>query len=134
MRLLLALTAAILIALFPVEPTTAALSPDSGARPAATANELVVVEVKNCAYCRVFRRDLLPAYAASTKARDVPIRFLEVEEVSKAGIALRGPINIVPTVLVLEQGREIGRIPGLTGQDTFFRAIDYILGRPAQLP
>lgn len=133
MRVLLALSFAVIIALFPVEPTTAALSPGADS-PAPTHNELVVIELKNCAYCRVFRRDLLPAYAASTQARDVPIRFLEVEQVGKSGIALRSPIQIVPTVLVLEEGREIGRIPGLTGQDTFFRAIDLILGRPSRLP
>lgn len=133
MRVLLALTFAVMIALAPVAPTRAALSPETSAPPSSR-NELVVIEVTDCAYCRVFRRDLLPAYAASNQARDVPIRFLKVDEVSRSGSALRAPINIVPTVLVLEQGREIGRIPGLTGQDTFFRAIDLILGRPSRLP
>lgn len=107
-------------------PAQAAITPQASQGIAAQ-TELVVIETLNCAYCRVFRRELLPAYAASSRAKDMPIRFLKVNEVGRAGISLRQPISIVPTTLVLEEGREIGRIPGLTGHDTFFRAIQMIL-------
>ena len=95
-----------------------------------TQTELVVVETPTCAYCRSFRQNLLPAYAASSRAKDTPIRFLNYKEVAKSGISLLQPISIVPTVLVIDDGREIGRIPGLTGQDLFFKSIQHILRGP----
>ncbi|MEL7049327.1 MAG: thioredoxin family protein [Pseudomonadota bacterium] len=95
-----------------------------------TLTELVVIETPNCAYCRSFRKNLLPAYAASSRAKDVPIRFVTYKDVAKAGFSLREPIKILPTILVLDDGQEIGRIPGLTGHDLFFKSIQHILKSP----
>jgi thioredoxin-related protein len=42
--------------------------------------ELVVMEAPGCIYCTIFRRDVLPAYQSSERARDVPIRFLDIND------------------------------------------------------
>ncbi|MEO1206777.1 MAG: thioredoxin fold domain-containing protein [Pseudomonadota bacterium] len=110
-------------------PARAAVDPTIQTAPK-NQTELVVVETLDCAYCRSFRQNLLPAYAASRRAKETPIRFINYKEVRKSGISLKQPISIVPTILVLDDGREIGRIPGLTGQELFFKSIQHILGRP----
>ena len=74
--------------------------------------EIVVVEEPNCLYCTLFRRDLFPAYAASPRAREVPMRFLDVGELASSRLSLRSAVDVVPTILVLADGAEIGRIPG----------------------
>jgi len=89
--------------------------------------EIVVVEEPNCLYCSLFRRDLFPAYAVSPRAREVPMRFLDVRELATSRLGLKSPISVVPTILVLADGEEIGRIPGYATREIFFSSINALL-------
>jgi thioredoxin-related protein len=89
--------------------------------------EIVVVEEPNCLYCSLFRRDLFPAYAGSPRAREVPMRFLDAREVATSRLSLKSPISVVPTILVLADGEEIGRIPGYATREIFFSSINALL-------
>ncbi len=89
--------------------------------------ELVVVEVPGCIYCGIFRRDVLPSYQASPRAKTVPLRFLDLNDEAADRLDLSAPVTVVPTVLVLENGREIGRITGYTGPENFFHSINAAL-------
>ena len=89
--------------------------------------EIVVVEEPNCLYCALFRRDLYPAYAASPRSREVPIRFISVAELSASRLSLTQSVDVVPTILVLADGTEIGRIPGYVTTEAFFSAINALL-------
>lgn len=89
--------------------------------------QLVVMEAPGCTYCGIFRRDVLPAYEASERAKDVPIRFLDVNDVSSTTMDLEAPVDIVPTFVILKDNKEIGRIPGYVGPETFFHSINYLL-------
>ncbi len=89
--------------------------------------ELVVIEVVNCTYCGLFRRDVLPAYENSQRARAVPIRFVDLNAPDVDKLSLSGPIDSVPTVLVIKAGAEVGRIPGYVGPENFFHSINRLL-------
>jgi thioredoxin-related protein len=89
--------------------------------------EIVVVEEPNCLYCSLFRRDLFPAYAGSPRAREVPMRFLDTRELATSRLSLKSPISVVPTILVLADGEEIGRIPGYATREIFFSSINALL-------
>ncbi len=90
--------------------------------------EMVVLEVKDCIYCNVFRRQLLPVYQASRQARRMPVRFVDINDPALGDIGLTQPVGVVPTFVVLENNEEIGRIPGLVGRNEFFQALDHITG------
>jgi len=89
--------------------------------------QLVVLEVDGCIYCDVFRRRLLTAYQASKQGKKAPVRFVDINDPAIGDLGLSQPVGMVPTFIMLENNQEIGRIPGLMGQQDFFRAIDYIL-------
>lgn len=89
--------------------------------------ELIVVEAPGCTYCTVFRRDVLPSYQASERARSVPVRFIDVNDLAVAQLGLGSPINIVPTFVVIKNNKEIGRIPGYVGPENFYHTINYLL-------
>lgn len=91
--------------------------------------EIVVVEAPGCIYCHLFRRDVWPSYETSQRARSVPMRFLDLNAEAFATLDLDGPIESVPTVLVLQRGKEIGRIPGYVGPEFFFHSIDRLLAK-----
>lgn len=89
--------------------------------------ELVVMEAPGCVYCTLFRRDVLPSYSASQQAKDVPIRFVDLNDEAATALGLDGPIDVVPTFVVMKNNREVGRIPGYMGPEFFFHSINYII-------
>ena len=89
--------------------------------------ELLVVEAEYCIYCDLFRRDVLPAYEASEQGKQMPVRFIDANDLDSAHLDLKSPVNIAPTFIVLKSGHEIGRIPGYVGPENFFHSINYLL-------
>lgn len=89
--------------------------------------QLVVMEADGCIYCSLFRRDVLPSYQVSERGKDMPVRFLDVNDVPKTGIELQSPIDILPTFVIVKDNHEIGRIPGYMGPEDFFHSINYLL-------
>lgn len=97
-------------------------SPGSG-------KELLVFEVDGCTYCAVFRRDVLARYQRSPLNTEAPIRFVDLNKTSEKHYALNGDIAMVPTAVLMSQGREVDRLAGYWGPDNFFKLMAGILAR-----
>ncbi len=96
--------------------------------PGAGRFELVLVQIENCVYCDVFRRDVMPQYVLSGKAKDLPLRFLDLNTPEARQLQLsEGPVTIVPTLLLVRANREVARAPGYMGPEGFFHAVDWML-------
>lgn len=89
--------------------------------------EILVVEIDNCIYCGLFRRDVAPTYKVSSRAKTIPMRFIDINAPDVDRLALTAPIDSVPTVLVVENGRELGRIAGYVGPEIFFHSLSRLL-------
>lgn len=89
--------------------------------------ELLVIESDDCIYCDLFRRDVAPSYETSERAKSVPMRFVDLNAVDAEGLALQGPIDSLPTVLLVKSKQEAGRIPGYVGPENFFHSVNYLL-------
>lgn len=89
--------------------------------------ELLVVEVEGCIYCLVFRRDVLPNYQQSAQARSVPMRFIDLNEAEEQKVRLSEPVTQVPTILLMKEGQELGRISGYLGPENFYHAINRLI-------
>jgi thioredoxin-related protein len=90
---------------------------------------LIVIEVPGYFYCRLFRRDVHPVYEASTRARVVPMRFLDLEAASARQLAFERPIDVLPTVVLFRNGREVNRIAGYMAPHNFIRVINHLLSQ-----
>ena len=90
--------------------------------------EVIVFEHADSVHCRIFRRDVLPRYQQSTRA-DVPLRFVDLSKTDTSSFSLKGRIGTVPTAVVMKDGREVDRIVGYWGPDTFFKLLAHILAR-----
>ena len=86
-----------------------------------------MLEAPGCLYCSIFRRDVLPSYTASPRAQTMPMRFLDLNDEAADKLNLTEPVNIVPTVVLMYDHREIGRIPGYVGPENFFHSINFML-------
>lgn len=89
--------------------------------------QLVVMEAPGCIYCSLFRRDVLPSYQASQRAKDIPVRFVDVNDIATAKLDLDASVDIVPTFVLVQNNKEVGRIPGYVGPETFFHSINFLM-------
>ena len=89
--------------------------------------ELLVFEHADCTYCRVFRRDVLPKYKSSVPGSSVPLRFVDIEKSDTSALGLKTRIHVVPTVVLMKEGKEIDRIVGYWGPDNFFKLLAVML-------
>jgi thioredoxin-related protein len=108
-------------------PASQAARDFSPAVRAASDYQLLVLEVEDCVYCYLFRRDVAPGYMASPRAKTVPIRFVDLNHASLDGFVLDRPVDAVPTVLVVKKGKEVGRVSGYVGPEPFYHAINRLL-------
>lgn len=91
--------------------------------------QLVVLEAPGCTYCNLFRKYVVAAYETSPKSRSLPLKFIDLNDEAYAELGLDGPVDMVPTTVLLQNNREIGRIPGYVGPENFFHAVNHLMGR-----
>ena len=112
--------------IIPAKSSRADLDLETAALPTGTL-ELVVIEADGCIYCGLFRRDVLPSYAVSEQGKQMPVRFVDVNDTNTARLDLKSPVDIVPTFIVVKSQHEVGRISGYMGPEDFFHSISYLL-------
>lgn len=97
----------------------------------AQAAELVMFERPGCGYCARFDREVAPIYAKTEEGQRAPLRRMEMAmgfgalSGSKAeDFTLASPVRFAPTFVLVDQGREIGRITGYMSDEAFFGLLD----------
>jgi len=87
--------------------------------PAAHSAELVMFEQNGCVWCQRFDRDIAPAYDKTTEGKRAPLRRLDIAQPIPRELAFITRERFTPVFVLIDDGREIGRIHGYPG-DTFF--------------
>jgi len=96
-------------------------------KPAPTGIELIAFEAPGCVYCPMLRRDVAPSYAASRAGKTAPLRFVDVNDPAAESFRLAAPVRMVPTVVLVRDGVEIGRIAGFVGREGMHRLLEGLL-------
>jgi len=129
MRRIIAAFAILTLGALATSGSYAARNIETVALSTASSYELLVLEVPGCLYCRVLRRDVLPAYEISPRAREVPIRFVDLNDIDDDRIGLTSPVDIVPTVVLMRDNKEVGRITGYLGPESFFHSVNHLMNQ-----
>ena len=87
--------------------------------PPAGAAELVMFEQKGCVWCQRFDRDIAPAYDKTEEGQRAPLRRVDIASPVPPDLAFIRRERFTPVFVLIENGREFGRIRGYPG-DTFF--------------
>jgi len=88
--------------------------------PAARAGELVMFERAGCVYCLKFEHDVAPLYEKTDEGRLAPLRRVDLSAGAPADLALAAPVRFAPTFVLVDGGREIGRITGYASDEAFW--------------
>jgi hypothetical protein len=95
--------------------------------------ELLMFEDPGCPWCRRWNAEIAPGYAQSPEGHRAPLRRVPIREPAKAGVGLARPVTATPTFVLIEAGREVGRLVGYSGSEFFYPLLDELLARlPAE--
>lgn len=100
----------------------------------ARASELVMFEQGGCVWCARWNREVGPVYDKTAEAKLLPLRRIDIGQQRAAGIALTAPVVYTPTFVVVDNGREIGRITGFISDDTFWGLLDALAAKLERPP
>ena len=95
----------------------------------AEAAELVMFESAACEWCAAWHREIGPIYPRTAEARLAPLRRVDIDGPRPADLAFIRGIRYTPTFVLVDRGRELGRITGYPGEDFFWALLDELLTR-----
>ena len=91
---------------------------------AANAAELVMFRREGCPWCAQWDRELGRIYPKTEIGHRAPLRMLDISQAGNASLRLRAPIHYTPTFVLVEGGRELGRIEGYPGEAFFWGLLE----------
>lgn len=83
-----------------------------------------------CPWCAAWDREIGPIYGKTDIGRRVPLRFIDLGRAGATPFALASPVRFTPTFVLVDEGREIGRIEGYPGEDFFWGLLERLLQSP----
>lgn len=86
----------------------------------AFAAELVMYRRDGCPFCLRFEREVAPVYAKTREGKLAPLRRVEVMPGGIYDESLKQPVMAAPTFVLVDKGREVGRITGYLNDDVFW--------------
>jgi hypothetical protein len=98
------------------------------AGPVASAAELVMFERAGCPYCAQFDREIGPIYGRTDEGKAAPLRRVDIHAPIPPDLGSVTVERITPVFVLVEHGREIGRIRGYPGEDNFWGLLAGMIG------
>jgi len=95
----------------------------------AQAAELIMFERAGCPWCEAFDREVAPIYPKTDTGRFAPLRRLNIDAALPPDLAFVTVERLTPLFVLVDRGREIGRIRGYPGEDHFWGLIDAMVER-----
>lgn len=86
----------------------------------ARAAELVMFEQAGCVWCQAFDREVAPVYGKTEEGLRAPLRRVDIDRPIPAALSFIEVERLTPLFVLIDKGREIGRIRGYPGEDNFW--------------
>ena len=86
----------------------------------ARASELLMFERDGCVWCARWDREIAPIYGKTDEAKVLPLRRINIDHDKPTDITLNAPVRYTPTFVIVDDGREIGRITGYLNDESFW--------------
>lgn len=93
----------------------------------AHAAELIMFEDAGCAWCKIFDREIAPIYDKTDEGKRAPLRRVDVTQKTPENLAFIEVERLTPLFVLIDNGREIGRIRGYPGEDHFWGLLGTLL-------
>jgi len=86
----------------------------------ALAAELIMFEQAGCVWCETFDREIAPVYPKTAEGQRAPLRRVNIDYPLPADLGFIAVERLAPLFVLVDKGREVGRIRGYPGEDHFW--------------
>jgi thioredoxin-related protein len=86
----------------------------------ARAAELIMFEQAGCAWCEAFDSEIGSIYGKTEDGLRAPLRRVDITRTLPADLAFIEVERLTPLFVLIDKGREIGRIRGYGGREMFW--------------
>lgn len=84
-------------------------------------------EQAGCEWCEVFNREIAPIYGKTEEGLRAPLRRVDTAQRLPSDLAFIDAERLTPLFVLVDRGREIGRIRGYPGEDHFWGLLGVLL-------
>jgi hypothetical protein len=102
------------------------------ASPARAEMRLLMVQEAGCIWCAAWDAEVAPIYPLSAEGRRAPLWRHDINAPTPDGVTLAGEVVYTPTFILLDEGRETGRIEGYPGEAFFWGMLDAMLAQATE--
>jgi thioredoxin-related protein len=95
----------------------------------ARAAELVMFTRAGCEWCAAFEREIAPVYGKTDEGRRAPLRRVDFDAARPADLTFIEVERLTPLFVLIDKGREIGRIRGYPGEDHFWGLLGALIDK-----
>jgi thioredoxin-related protein len=95
----------------------------------ARAAELIMFTKAGCPWCETFDREIAPAYPQTVEGARAPLRRIDIAGPIPPDLAYIEVERLTPVFVLVEKGREIGRIRGYPGEAFFWGLLGELIGK-----
>lgn len=95
----------------------------------ARAAELVMFERAGCGWCARFNAEVGAIYDKTDEGAKARLRHVDLDKPRPADLAGIEPGAFTPTFVLVDHGKEIGRIRGYSGEAFFYGYLDNLLAK-----
>lgn len=89
--------------------------------------ELILFEQAGCAWCETFNREIAPIYPKTVEGQRAPLRRVNIDYPLPADLSFVEVERLAPLFVLVDKGREIGRIRGYPGEDHFWGLLGVLI-------
>jgi len=86
----------------------------------ARAAELVMFQQAGCVWCAAFDREIAPVYDKTDEGKRAPLRRVDTDRALPPDLAFIANERLTPLFVLIDKGREVGRIRGYPGEEHFW--------------
>lgn len=95
----------------------------------ANAAELVMFEQAGCVWCARFRAEIGPAYPKTEEGKIAPLREVDIHQPLPEDLAHLTVERYTPVFVLMQDGKEVGRIRGYPGDEFFWSMLDQLIAK-----
>jgi hypothetical protein len=92
----------------------------------ACAAELVMFEDAGCVWCARFNDEIGPIYGKTAEGRRAPLRHVDLSRPIPPELQFIEREQLTPLFVLIDNGREVGRIRGYPGEDHFWGLLEIL--------
>ena len=93
------------------------------------AAELIMLEEHGCPWCERWNEEVGVVYHKTPEGKRAPLRRIDIHDPLPVDLRFLVKGGYTPTFVLVENGREIGRIRGYPGEDFFWGLLGQMLRR-----